>query len=929
MKTNILLFFVIIFLFLFGFVMAIDNSENNKVSEDVINSLENSSEIRVFVQVQNETTGFIFKKTKDKEIVKGEIIGQIGEENVKHDFGNSFSVEINKDDLKILEKRAGVERVSLVGTKHILLSDSVPIINANVAQSIQINGINLTGKGQTVCIIDTGVNYSHISLGGCYGNNNVSSSCKVMGGIDYCADDNTCTTSDGDPMDVEGHGTHVSGIVAANGTIRGIAPEAKIIMIKASDSTGTFSDDDIIAGINWCVANSSIFNISVISMSLGGGLYDDYCDTEPLENVFASPINNAVAKNISVVVATGNDGYYDVISSPACITNATPISSSVKADNAISSFANTWNNYSKTILVAPGSSIVSTSISGSSEVKSGTSMATPHVAGTIAIINQYLTMTGRTKTPRQIRDLLNNTGKLIFDEGNSNLNFSRINVYTALLSLDISAPNVSLNSPVNNVKTINRSINFTCLSSDFLLKNITFYLWNSSSLYYNETKNITGISNSTIFNLTNINFNDYNWSCRAFDNVSNSFMANNFSFSLRRILNNLVFPLNNTYTKLNETNFTCLSEANNAFNLTNVTFYLWNSSSNLVYNETKNITGISNSTNFNYTLSSEDIYSWNCLSFNNNSDSAIFDYNYSLTYDITFPNIILISPSDSSSYTSNSQEIIFEYNVSENYLINNCSLIILGAVSLTNFSIINFSALHSFTQTFSPASYSWSINCTDKAGNIANSSSRSFSVSAPVSPPSSSSGGGGGGGSSVKTLSLSELSSGSNQQLSSGGEVKFNLPVESSSSEVISSASSSSSHSLKINKVENNRVNITIRSNPINLILYVGEERKLNLSSSEYYDLYVKLNNITYFQANLTIKVINEKINITSQISNEDKEDKEETQIEQENSDYAKVYRYVLSIIFILIIIMVSFLLFRKLKTNNAKKYLISRKKKK
>jgi hypothetical protein len=442
-------------------------------------------------------------------------------------------------------------------------------------------------------------------------------------------------------------------------------------------------------------------------------------------------------------------------------------------------------------------------------------------------------------------------------------------------------------------------------------------LWNSSSLYYSETKNITGTTNNTIFNITNIAFNYYNWSCRAFDNASNSFLAGNFSLSVRRILSSLSSPSNNSYTNLNNTNFTCLAETNNAFNLTNVSFYLFNSTNNLVYNETKNITGISNSTIFNYTLSYQGAYSWNCFSVNNNSNSAFSDSNSSLTYDISLPVVSLISPSDASSYSSSSQLITFEYNVSDNYLIENCSLIISGAVSLTNSSITNLSSSHFFTQTFSPASYSWSVNCSDRAGNIANSSSRSFVVSAPSSPPPG--GGGGGGGTTdipkIYSISTSQINSGYTQSLGENEKISFVLPGKASDSgggggSVGSSGSSatSESHSVTINKLTTNYANITVKSNPINLILFVGEEKKLNLTSPLYYDLYLKLNKIESNKVNLTIKAIYEEIKAVSvnQTLNEMITGKDNGK--QKVSFEAKVYRVILSVVIAVIIIIVLYL---------------------
>ena len=122
---------------------------------------------------------------------------------------------------------------------------------------------------------------------------------------------NKACVEDCSVYDDNGHGTHVAGIVAANGIIRGIAPDAKLIGVKILDLNGnghiTNAVSDLRNAINWCVQNRNSYNISVITMSLGTDeLFNDYCDGEILS--WTSAINNATLFNISIAVATGNDG---------------------------------------------------------------------------------------------------------------------------------------------------------------------------------------------------------------------------------------------------------------------------------------------------------------------------------------------------------------------------------------------------------------------------------------------------------------------------------------------------------------------------------------------------------------------------------------------------------------------------------------------
>src|SRR3989338_1907740 len=100
-----------------------------------------------------------------------------------------------------------------------------------------------------------------------------SSCSKVIGGWDT-------VNNAANPEDDHGHGTHVAGIVTSSDTTyKGVAPDAKIVAIKALNSAGSGLSSDIAAGIEWCVNNASSLNISVISMSIGGNQYTSVCDS--------------------------------------------------------------------------------------------------------------------------------------------------------------------------------------------------------------------------------------------------------------------------------------------------------------------------------------------------------------------------------------------------------------------------------------------------------------------------------------------------------------------------------------------------------------------------------------------------------------------------------------------------------------------------
>jgi len=372
-----------------------------------------------------------------------------GSGKISHNYGifRGIAAEVTREGIEKLASRPDVEAIVEDRKVKAFTGLNVGIVRANATWLLRLKSSNLTGKLTSVCVIDTGVDYTHPDLGNCTSAQFLDGNCsKVIAGWDIY-------NGDSDPMDDNGHGTHVAGIVAANGSLKGVAPDASIVAIKVLDENGDGFFSDINAGIEWCVSNASLYNITAISMSLGTTEnYGGYCDNDNLVfEITSLYINNATDNNISVVVATGNDYNYTGISSPACIRNAIRV---VATDNGdafpgAGDFSNRGGGFPD-ILAAPGYGINSTVPAESActglpgeelcddslyDSLPGTSMAAPHVSGAIAIFAQaYKKLHGMLPRPSVVWSRLNSTGKPVSDS-RTGLSFSRIDVRAAVGSI--------------------------------------------------------------------------------------------------------------------------------------------------------------------------------------------------------------------------------------------------------------------------------------------------------------------------------------------------------------------------------------------------------------------------------------------------------------------------------------------------------------
>jgi len=211
-----------------------------------------------------------------------------------------------------------------------------------------------SGVGVNVYVIDTGVYVSSTEFAG-----------RVIPGYTAVSDGRGTT-------DCHGHGSHVAGTIA--GSTFGFANEATIVPVRVLDCAGSGSTSGVIAGINWMINHHVAGQPAVANLSLGGAY--DYATNDAIER--------AVADGITVVVAAGNESTDSCTKSPASAPNAITVGATASDDSRAF-----YSNFGACIdIFAPGSSIISAGISSTTATAqmSGTSMASPHVAGVAAII---------------------------------------------------------------------------------------------------------------------------------------------------------------------------------------------------------------------------------------------------------------------------------------------------------------------------------------------------------------------------------------------------------------------------------------------------------------------------------------------------------------------------------------------------------------
>jgi subtilisin family serine protease len=314
-----------------------------------------------------------------------------------------------QDALLALARAPEVVGVVADRPNHLFVDANLALVNQPTAASAG----NL-GAGTAVAVLDTGTDYTRSAFG-CWAAG-TPASCKVAYAADFGIDDGS--------LDDNGHGTNVAGIVLA------MAPATKILALDVFRGNQALTSD-ILSAISWVIANRAKYNIVAMNLSLGGGSYSAAC----AHDVFAGALASARAAGVIPVIAAGNEATPRALASPACVPAAVSVGAVYAANfggvqagvcndggSAADKVACFSNSAPFLTMLAPGVAIAAAGIT-----MSGTSQATPHVAGAVAVLRAAFP----SETVDQTLTRLTASGKSVIDARNGYLK-PRLDLASAL-----------------------------------------------------------------------------------------------------------------------------------------------------------------------------------------------------------------------------------------------------------------------------------------------------------------------------------------------------------------------------------------------------------------------------------------------------------------------------------------------------------------
>jgi subtilisin len=360
---------------------------------------------------------------------------------------------------------------------------------ADLVKAPEVWAQGYTGKGVVVAVIDTGVDYNHEDL-----KNNIWTNTKEIAGNGIDDDGNgyiddnygwNFADKNNNTLDNNGHGTHVSGTIAGennNYGVTGIAYDAKIMPVKVLNESGSGSYSSISKGIRYAVDNGA----NVINLSLGG---------TSSNRTLESAINYASSKGVIVVMAAGNDGESSPDYPARYASKAGIAVGAVDKNNNMADFSNRSGTNQISYVTAPGVKVYSSVPNNQYATYSGTSMATPHVAGVVAL----MLSANPSLTDAQVRQIVAETSENSTQSTNSSLNISNVSSLAKQVMSTTGYADTAADSSQSTTSSFNIS-NVSSLAKQVMSGDNLLHI-NAQTANYLTSQKISSLNNSDVGSL--------------------------------------------------------------------------------------------------------------------------------------------------------------------------------------------------------------------------------------------------------------------------------------------------------------------------------------------------------------------------------------------------------------------------------------------
>ncbi len=482
-------------------------------------------------QKTNEAQSVLQSIDGAQSSVEEEIEDAIGDDvEIKYSYThvfNGISFEAQSSDIDEIEAIPGVKNVYETQVLYLSTNNSSDNTTDSITQATKtfssgeminlstVNNVGYDGEGTAVAVIDGGCYYNHDvfrlsdaskakysygDIAGIIGSNTMNSTnisvdkvyknAKIPFAFDYGDNDASIDSNKAGGTSSIDHGTHVSGIIAGNNNIvTGIVPEAQLLMFKVDTNGAQVFLETLIAALDDAVK----FDVSSINMSVG---LDYEMQNSPAYSPVTRIINTARNAGISVCCAAGNSGKgpylpetsnidYSSSGVPNSLSGTTSVASVDSGENPKTlSYYTSWGTTESLGLcvdiTAPGGSVYSSVGSGYANY-SGTSMASPHVAGSAAIIDEYLSVKYPSYTGRAKSDLTENlmmsTARVISNNGISQsprVQGAGMIDLLAIIRTNAILKNSQGNTQINLYDNLNSEFSFSFIAENISDKVVTF-----------------------------------------------------------------------------------------------------------------------------------------------------------------------------------------------------------------------------------------------------------------------------------------------------------------------------------------------------------------------------------------------------------------------------------------------------------------------